>query len=241
VAERTCSLPGCEKPHRARGLCSTHYNQDCPDRHRKVEMACAGCCAPIIRARTAKFAERFCSYACREAEVQKRGDWGRGGRKPARPREVVLHSDPWLASPLAPWHSRMLAAYRRLLADPRPRFSGSYCRVCGEAFVMDRLQFENGTGRLCSARCQRKAGRLRRIAPSTRRMVHERDGWRCQICWRRLSPKAGVPDPRAPTIDHIVPIALGGRHVVENFQTACFECNWQKGATGDGDQLRLVA
>lgn len=31
-----CTEPGCQKPHRARGLCSTHYNNaHVPDRHRR--------------------------------------------------------------------------------------------------------------------------------------------------------------------------------------------------------------
>lgn len=72
--------------------------------------------------------------------------------------------------------------------------------------------------------------------------VFARDGWRCQICWRKVNPTAKVPNSRAATIDHIVPLSIGGTHEPINCQTACFSCNSLKGDRhGYGDQLRLIA
>jgi 5-methylcytosine-specific restriction endonuclease McrA len=60
---RTCSIDGCEKNHRSRGLCSTHYNQQYqPNRHHRVK-ACAACGVTYETTRTDG---RFCSLLCRD-------------------------------------------------------------------------------------------------------------------------------------------------------------------------------
>ena len=47
-------------------------------------------------------------------------------------------------------------------------------------------------------------------------------GWTCPRCGRRT---------RDLHIDHIVPIATGGRNSRENLQILCADCNWRKGAS----------
>jgi hypothetical protein len=47
-----------------------------------------------------------------------------------------------------------------------------------------------------------------------------------RIFWRILSE-----DGMEITIDHIKPKSLGGRNVIENYQTMCLECNVNKGNT----------
>jgi len=61
--------------------------------------------------------------------------------------------------------------------------------------------------------------------------VLQRDGWKCQICGID-TPKElrGVKVRNAPTLDHIVPIAIGGPHSPENTRCACLKCNCSKGA-----------
>ena len=67
--------------------------------------------------------------------------------------------------------------------------------------------------------------------PETSLKVLARDNWTCQLCGEP-TPKSlrGTCDPRAPELDHILPIAAGGAHVPENCQCACRECNGAKGA-----------
>lgn len=67
----------------------------------------------------------------------------------------------------------------------------------------------------------------------------ERDRWRCGICGTAIRRSAVYPDPMAPTIDHIVPLAAGGTHARENLQPAHSRCNTRKGDRGGG-QLLLV-
>lgn len=55
-----------------------------------------------------------------------------------------------------------------------------------------------------------------------------RDGWQCGICWKRVNPRG--KGRLAPSLDHILPIALGGPHTLANAQLAHLGCNARKGA-----------
>lgn len=69
--------------------------------------------------------------------------------------------------------------------------------------------------------------------------VFKRDGWRCQLCGKKLNPKhRGKIRDDAPELDHIIPWAKGGEHSYRNTQCACRKCNMEKGARELG-QLRL--
>lgn len=71
--------------------------------------------------------------------------------------------------------------------------------------------------------------------------VLARDGWRCHICGVSTPKRLrGSYDDRAPELDHIVPLAAGGKHTRQNTACACRRCNREKGQRPLG-QLRLVA
>jgi hypothetical protein len=105
----------------------------------------------------------------------------------------------------------------------------------------------------CSAECCKKANKRTSKARRKQRLkdsgevqrislmrIAMRDGWTCQICGTRVSKGKRVPHPKAATLDHIIPVALGGPHTKENVQLAHFECNWKKRDVGLGDQLLLI-
>lgn len=71
-------------------------------------------------------------------------------------------------------------------------------------------------------------------------IVHARDAWRCGICGGRVDRRCKSPHPRSATIDHVVPMSLGGGHTYQNVQSAHWQCNVRKAATGVGDQLALI-
>lgn len=70
--------------------------------------------------------------------------------------------------------------------------------------------------------------------------IYLRDSYKCQICGKRLAMTKTVPHPKAPTIDHIIPLAQGGTHERNNVQAAHFLCNSRKSDRAAGDQLTLV-
>ena len=67
MPQRTCGVAGCSNAHRAKGLCSSHYNQQHqPNRHRKSTVPCSVCGTPVFRVVTSS-RRPACSVACRSA------------------------------------------------------------------------------------------------------------------------------------------------------------------------------
>jgi 5-methylcytosine-specific restriction endonuclease McrA len=64
-----------------------------------------------------------------------------------------------------------------------------------------------------------------------------RDGHRCGLCGGQVDMTIKNPDPWAPTIDHIVPISLGGDDTRGNVWLAHRLCNLRKGNRIDLDAL----
>ena len=90
---------------------------------------------------------------------------------------------------------------------------------------------------------RRKARKLKQRGVATEVVnplrVLERDKWTCQLCGEKTPKRLrGSYDDRAPEVDHIIPIAVGGEHSYRNVQCACRSCNIAKSATPKG-QLRL--
>ena len=73
-----------------------------------------------------------------------------------------------------------------------------------------------------------------------RQKVFERDHWVCQLCRRKVNRTATAPHPKAPVIDHVIPLNKGGTHEPANVQCAHFICNSIKGDRGGGEQLALI-
>lgn len=62
--------------------------------------------------------------------------------------------------------------------------------------------------------------------------VAVRDRWACHLCGDPVlkgSHRSGAPHPLGPSIDHIVPMSLGGAHTWENVALAHHLCNALKG------------
>jgi 5-methylcytosine-specific restriction endonuclease McrA len=53
---------------------------------------------------------------------------------------------------------------------------------------------------------------------------------RCPGCLRRWADIPPLASGVVVTVDHIVPISLGGANSVENLQPLCYSCNSRKGA-----------
>lgn len=130
----------------------------------------------------------------------------------------------------------------------RPRNNSSavhygHCIDCGLLFTSKHAR------KYCSRVCRKSAHRRMRAYrkrgavkqdPYSRHDIYERDDWRCGICHKKTRRDKQVPHPQAPTLDHIIPLSVGGADAPVNLQTACFMCNSLKGASAVGSQLRLV-
>ena len=65
--------------------------------------------------------------------------------------------------------------------------------------------------------------------PFHRRDVFERDGWLCWLCDESVDPAATFPDPVSASVDHVVPVSLGGVHSIDNVRLAHLGCNCSRG------------
>ncbi len=68
--------------------------------------------------------------------------------------------------------------------------------------------------------------------------IYERDGWRCGICGKAVDRRLKAPHHMAASLDHIMPLAVGGSHSRSNVQLAHWICNSRKTWVGGG-QLKL--
>lgn len=101
-----------------------------------------------------------------------------------------------------------------------------YCVECAVAIDLERRR-----------QYRRKANKLRRarmlsngpheLIDSVK--VFERDKWTCYMCGRRVDMWRGRMEAYTATLDHIVPLSLGGTHTLDNVRCACNECNYIKG------------
>jgi HNH endonuclease len=125
------------------------------------------------------------------------------------------------------------------------------CASCGDHF--SAISLRNGGRKVCAGcreladKVARRNGKRRRKArkrgaktePYTLAEIAKRDRYRCGLCHKRVAMTKPVPHPKAPTIDHIVPLSEGLDDTKANVQLAHFICNSLKGA-GGSQQLRLV-
>lgn len=104
----------------------------------------------------------------------------------------------------------------------------SKIKIFGEDIVknlINELNKRNGTfylnKEIWNAICRVERGR---VSNKMRFYILERDHYRCRCCGRSQNEVE-------LEIDHIVPIAKGGKSTSDNLQTLCTECNRRKGTT----------
>lgn len=185
-----------------------------------LHSVCRGCAAVM-----APQTSTFCSRAC----------IGRFGRKKQTAAE----------------YERVCTACGEVFTtfDKRPRQCSKSCaqwarnfpgvpriRVGTCAYCLQPFDAHQGNQRFCSRECIRSMGHHRRRAakrgvlaePVSRIAIAERDKWICQLCGKRVRKRLKYPDPMSQSLDHIVPITLGGEHTTANCQLTHLLCNVRK-------------
>lgn len=73
------------------------------------------------------------------------------------------------------------------------------------------------------------------------RVLYERDGGKCGLCGKQVRLRSTRKrDPKAASIDHIIPISQDGENSYANTQLTHWGCNLSKGDRPRGSQLRLI-
>lgn len=231
-SNRPCDVPGCSNPHRAKGLCSTHYNQRDLNRHPVRAAVCSWCGAPVMKY-PAGARRPVCSYDCR-----RRLQFGDIEPHPKRSKELV--GPVRVEKPTTPPTTVIKGSHWKWIAGA--------CEWCGAQFVKATQSL---IPRTCSDRCMnkvcqsRREGRIGRfhVSPARRRRLYERDNWTCQLCFEPIDRDAHYLDDWAPSLDHIIPQShtLAPDHSDANLRTAHRWCNAVRGDESHYTAADLVA
>ncbi|MER6098344.1 HNH endonuclease signature motif containing protein [Streptomyces sp. NPDC001728] len=74
----------------------------------------------------------------------------------------------------------------------------------------------------------------------SRSYLADRDGLKCHLCARKLSLVTKRPNPGYASIDHVIPLSVGGTNDLANLRLAHLVCNLRKRAKAMGEQLALI-
>ena len=168
---------------------------------------------------------------------------GRPAVKESRPCELCGEPFTWTSAyPTRRFccedHRARAERARRSGAEPSAPREG-VCPVCSKTFTIG-----NPRKAFCSKRClwahkSRKASRRQRrenhrararfygvaYVPIQPRVIYARDRWRCGVCGDPVDRLRRWPDPLSASLDHVVPMSLGGDHLPANVQCSHLACN----------------
>lgn len=100
--------------------------------------------------------------------------------------------------------------------------------LCGSHYAVE-WRAENLERSRETAKARRALKRGARVESFTSAEIYERDGWVCGICSEPIPRGAIWPDRLSVSLDHIIPISLGGEHSMANVQASHLGCNSRKG------------
>jgi len=163
-----------------------------------------GCGAAITQGARARNLKKWCSETCRQSA------WA------SRNHDLIA--------------AQVARRAGRLKEETVERNSEQTCTVCGEGFG------SRWPRKYCSDRCRYRAYHVARYArrKGARRepydLVYVLGASSCGICRGAIDQTLKYPHPQSSSLDHIVPLALGGDDVLDNVQAAHLLCNQRKGS-----------
>lgn len=259
----TCSAFTCTGEHKAKGLCQTHYMQSRREAIKPRATHCHHCGDPWIASQSNAM---YCSNRCKQAAWVKANPNKallNAKNKVARARiisaavirrcgkcESVI-DDGSRARVCRPCRledgrvkstTRAESAHKALAlvvscagcrAEFCPMYGYSHATLCTCCRV-DR----DAQGKRTSRLARKMRQRTQTVESVNAIKVFDRDGWRCQLCKRKTPRKLrGTLDSRAPELDHIMPVSIGGEHSYRNTQCTCRACNGAKSNRPMGQSL----
>ena len=107
-------------------------------------------------------------------------------------------------------------SYKVLVADTELKVSWQW--LTNRRNQLEKIGFE-ATLREYNSNSQRKL-----MTKALRKTIMERDNYTCQSCGKYMPDEVGLH------IDHIIPIAKGGKSIPSNLRVLCSKCNGSKGS-----------
>lgn len=240
-----CKIEGCERllvPPYGRGMCSLHYHRWQRHGNPLYERSRSVCKVPDCNLYVT--GNGWCSkHYTRERRhgnptARLRGEVVDGKRICARCGKDTPLADMWVSN-CRTCGLKIAAEYRAAHPIPLKRDLKCTCRICGKTFMGNSKNCVT-----CSEKCRKKNSslldaishdkrRVRLLGCETEKIdrirVFQRDGWICGLCGEPVDPNANKKDPMRASLDHIIPVSLGGSHTWGNVQLAHLRCNSSKG------------
>lgn len=235
-SSRICSK--CDKPMVARGLCRYHYRSAGFDKSYNKPLLrsgiCNACGVEFTRMGTSTKRMNSCSQACASI-LAGRASAARRVHFPSC--KVYINQCSECATLFASPTARVCCSVECQAA--RSGYRNKPCPECGvivpgmslNTYCYPCLQRHAKESRRVSRHVRRarmKAVAYERIKPTN---VYERDEWMCGICHGAVDSSLAYPHPYSASLDHVVPLAHRGTHMMDNVQLAHLTCNHDKGAT----------
>lgn len=247
--KRTCSVPECERKHYGHGYCQMHYKRvratgSTEDQTHVPGHCSVDDCETVLsagsgRGMCGKHYKRFMLH----------GDVNYVRPKVIGVESCTIDGCGKLIQAQTFCSAHLTRLYRN--GDPDHRLQGEVvdgCRICPTCKV-DKPLSEWTKGECLGCAALRSAAyraanpdktytnlvlRQQRIRDAwdenvNRSEVFDRDGWVCGICDTDIDPTLKFPNRMSASLDHIIPIVLGGRHSYANTQAAHLTCNISKG------------
>lgn len=222
------------------------------DRNRPERVPrCAECGGPVAHVELGR-PRRFCSDECRHRASNIRY---RRALPPLRNPNPDQRICPQCGDAFTPKRRDRVYCYNKFCAQAaykERRKAGATERVANRTTVCDGCGTEFETvrpeARWCSKECAnrhwgnvraRQRGQLSE-ARYTDLEIFERDKWICHLCKKKVRRDVPRTDPEGATIDHLVPISLGGLDEPANVACSHWKCNRDKRARAMNEQLRLL-
>jgi len=237
----------CSEACRRKSASAAQRRRQAPDRLKE----CVECGGPVVQmeiGRPRRFCSDECKTRCGNRQLRRRRQpVGKPAERPCihcgktfqpKRRDRTYCYDGWCHQ----------AAYQKRRANGDAGRMVPHevaCGECGTTFTAIHPR-----ARWCSKACQiRHRGRSesRRRGPArdgdrpyADREIFERDRWTCHLCGKRISKTAKRTGPDGATIDHLVPLSLGGSDEPANVAAAHRRCNNEKRARAVGEQLCIL-
>ncbi|MFC7550391.1 HNH endonuclease [Plantactinospora sp. GCM10030261] len=139
------------------------------------------------------------------------------------------------ALPPTVWRTTCLGCGKTIEQTGRNGNFRKRCPPCSEqAWKRQTRQWlkERPELRRMKNRNNKRNRRLARRDPESEKFtdieIYERDGWTCGICKRPVDRTLVFPHPMSVSLDHVTPLARGGKHRRDNAQCAHWLCNSRK-------------
>lgn len=231
-----CSIDGCGKPTKARGWCSTHYKRWTLH----GDPLFGGVVVPRRRGPAPRCSFDGCGYRQSESGlcgVHHRQWVTKGVLTPRRQRAGVARwctecgATDWLPNGRRSQCSsrcQVLASNRRLGRRSHRELT---CEDCHQRFDISAKPGERkqrSDAKRCPDCRSRKTFKVTRGSTNVSIGVVRRLGTHCAICGEAVDFDLRAPDDGCPSVDHIVPVSLGGSDEWSNLQLAHLGCNREK-------------